>query len=340
MAELIDIFNDDAFSVASMTDAIEEVDYVPDYLETLNLFPVKGIRSETVGIETKSGGLSLIQTSLRGEPLKQAERKDRVLRHLQTVRLAKSDKITASELGFVRALGTADAIQEVQKEFSSRMSSLRDDMAATHENMRLAAVQGKLVDADGAILYDYFDEFDITAHSLIAFDLANTKDGNLRKMIAQKVLRPMKQNAKGARYTEVHALCGDNYWDDLIANPEVRGTYETQLAGHELRQSGLDFVLDFGGVKWKNYQGTDDGSTVAVDPDKCVIFPGGKGAKVFETGFAPGESFSDIGTKGKEVYALQLLDQKRGHFVDLELYSYPLFFPRRPKMLFSGKRGA
>ncbi|ADZ91096.1 major capsid protein [Marinomonas mediterranea] len=339
MAELVDIFNDDAFSVASMTEAINEVEVAPDYLGQLGIFRRNPVRSDVIAIETKSESLSVVPVSLRGEPLPQKEKGDRKIRNLNAVRVAQADKITASELAFVRALGLTDAITEVQLEFARRMMSVKEDIVATHENMRLASVQGKLVDADGSVIYDYFSEFDISANTEINFDLANKKDGDLRKLITEKVIRQMRRSAKGARYSEIRAICGDAFWDDLISNSEVRETYKVQQAGHELRAPGTDFELDFAGVKWVNYVGTDDNSEIAVNVDKCHIFPAGKNANVFEMALAPGESFADIGKLGEEFYSLQLLDDKRQQFVELECYSYPLFYPRRPKMLFKGKKG-
>jgi hypothetical protein len=45
----------------------------------------------------------------------------------------------------------------------------------TQEFHRLAAVQGKLLDTDGSVKFDWFAEFGITANPTVAFNLlANT----------------------------------------------------------------------------------------------------------------------------------------------------------------------
>jgi Phage major capsid protein E len=58
--------------------------------------------------------------------------------------------------------------------------------------MRLAAIQGLLIDADGSTLFDWFAEFGITAATEIAFDLnhASPVDGALR-IQCNKVVRAM-----------------------------------------------------------------------------------------------------------------------------------------------------
>ncbi|WP_018692285.1 major capsid protein [Algicola sagamiensis] len=340
MAELVDVLNSDAFAVTTMTEAINEVETVPDRLERLNLFRPNPIRTESIMIDAHSEKLSLINTSIRGEAPEVRQRTYGNTRNLSSVRLAVAAKVMASELAFIRALGTTAAIESVQKEFARRFNQLMDDMRTTHEHMRLGALQGKLINAKGQLVYDYYKEFGIDPNPEIFFDLTNLMDGNLKELIAQEVLRPMQRAAKGCRFNEIRALCGDGFWDSLIKNPEVRETYKVQLDGQTLREPGIGFELRFGGVIWENYVGTDDNKTVAVQPNEVCFFPAGAQSDVFEMVLSPGESFGDIGEEGQKFYAMQLMDEKRHHFVDLELYSYPLFYARRPKMLFKGQLGS
>ena len=66
--------------------------------------------------------------------------------------------------------------------------------------MRLAAIQGLLIDADGSTVFDWFAEFGITAATEIAFDLnhASPVDGALR-IQCNKVVRAMARASQGAR---------------------------------------------------------------------------------------------------------------------------------------------
>ena len=336
MAELVDVLNDDAFSVTTMTDAINETESAPDRLEKLNLFRPNPVRTESIVIERSEHSLSLVRTSGRGEDPEVRGRDPRNLKRLNSVRLALSNRIKASEFQFIRQLGTTEAIAAVQKEFAKELLILKEDIRATHEHMRLGALQGLLVDADGSVHYDYFDEFKIEENEPIEFDLVSLKDGELKALITQTLVRPMKRAAKGARYSEIRAVCGDNFWDNLIKSPEVRETYKVQMDGHTLRGKGTDFELHYADVIWENYVGTDDNKTVALKPDEVRFFPAGERSNVFEVAWSPGESFDDIGSDGMPFYVMQLMDHDRRFHVDLEIYSYPLFYPRRPKMLFKG----
>lgn len=339
----MDIFNNDAFRLASMLQAVERVETKPGQIGAMGLFASNPIRTEIVSIEERDGTLALIQTSERGAPLEQRTTEKRRMRHFSTKRIAKGDRINASELQFVRQFGAEQQIMELQAELARRLDGpvgLVADVEATWEHMRLGALRGQLLDADGSVIYDWFSEFGITQATEIDFDLDNASPapGALRKLIQDKVVRAMRRKAKGARYSGVGVLCGDAFFDDLIAHPEVRETYLNQQEAAELRGGYEGQSFTFAGVTFAEYIGTDDNSTVAVASDKCIIFPMGTGNTVFETAWSPGEQFAHLGELGQPIYPLVVPDRERDMWVDLEVYSYPLFICKRPELLLRGRR--
>lgn len=339
----MNIFENDAFSLASMLQAVERVDTKPQRLGQLGIFTPAPIRTAIVSVEERAGTLSLIQTSERGAPLEQRQNEKRNMRYFETKRIAKGDRIMASELQFVRQFNTENQIIELQTELARRLdgpAGLVAEVETTWENMRLGAVQGILTDADGSVIYNWFNEFGITQAAEVDFDLDNAAPaaGALRKKVQESVVRPMRQKAKGARYSEIRGLCGSAFFDDLIAHPEVRETYLNQLAAAELRDGYEGRGFRFAGVVWEEYIGTDDGTTVAVGADKVKFFPAGAGNTVFEMALSPGEQFSHLNQLGQPYYPLVVPDMARDQYVDLEVYSYPLFICKRPEMLLRGKR--
>lgn len=341
---MLNIFQNDAFGVAGMLAAIEKSETVPQRLGSLNLFTPNPIREKIVGIEMRDNGISLIKTSLRGEPLNQATQSKRNKRFFETSRIGKADKILASELAFVTQFGSEEQVLQVQTEIARRLSGpggLLDDVEATFEHMRLSALNGILLDADGSTIYNFYDEFGIIENAEIAFNLANIADGDLEEMVNAQVLRPMRLKAKGARYGEVRAECGPDFFDGLIKTKEVRERRKTDRENGMDDSSYLGRVVRFAGVTWEEYVGTDDGSTVAVAADKVKFYPAGAGNTVFEHVQSPGEAFEDIGQLGKAVYAEINVEQKeRPTFAELEAIAYPLFLNKRPEMIFKGRAGA
>lgn len=340
----IDIFKSDAFSAMSITSALNNLPFQPTFLRDLNLFVPRPVRTTTVAVEERNGALALIQTSPRGAELDVRANDKRKFRDFRTTRIAKSDTVRADEIQNIRAFGSETELMQVVDEVNRRMNGptgLMRDVELTWENMALGAIQGVVTDADASTLIDFYSEFGISAATEIDFDLDNASpaSGAVRKKCTQ-VVRQMQKAAVGGWIpgrTYVMALCGDAFWDDLTAHAEVRQTYLNTQEARDLR-AGLAYeTFNYGGITWVNYRGTDDGSTVAVGTDKAKFFPV-NGNGVFEVAYSPAETFDYVNTPGLPVYGMVLPDEKRNAFVDLEVYSYPLFMCTRPAMLQSGKR--
>jgi hypothetical protein len=347
----MDVFNSNAFSMGSLTAALNKVEFQPTMLRMMGLFQAYPIRTSFATIEERGGELSLIPTSRRGDPMdeqRDTSAEKRNVHRVDVPRLAKGDRLTADEIQDIRAFGTETELMQVQEEVARRMNGphgLMRDIELTWENMALGAVQGTVVDADGSsTVIDWFNLFGVSQDAEIAFDFANASEGDVKKN-ANTVLRQMQRAGKGAftPQTEVIALCGDNFYDDLSASSEVRDTYKNTTAQQSERlrnEIGLAFdAFRYGNITWINYRGTDDNSSVAVPTDKAKFFP--RGAQgVFSVAYSPAETFDYVNTPGQPVYARTIPDDKRNQYVDLEVMSYPLFMCTRPKMLQRGRRGS
>jgi hypothetical protein len=340
----IDIFRSDAFSAVSITSALNNVPFQPTFLRDLNLFAPRPVRTTTVAVEERNGSLALIQTSPRGSELDVQAGDKRKLRDFRTVRIAKKNVVRADEIQNIRAFGSETELMQVVDEVNRKMNGptgLMRDVEMTWENMALGAIQGIVTDADSSTLINFYDEFGISAATEIDFDLdaASPASGAVRKKCSQ-VVRQMQKAAAGGWIpgrTYIMALCGDAFWDDLTAHTEVRSTYLNTQEARDLRASLAYETFNYGGITWVNYRGTDDGSTVAINTDKAKFFPV-NGNGVFEVAYSPAETFDYVNTPGLPVYGLVLPDEKRNAFVDLEVYSYPLFMCTRPAMLQSARR--
>jgi len=342
----IGIFNHGAFGMSEMSAAIQAAPYVPRLLGGLGIFTPKRVRTTTISVEHKGGVLSLITTSERGAPIEEGAREKRELRHFETTRIARGKTLFAHELQNIRAFGTTSELQAVQNEVADIMNGktgLRSAVELTHENMRLGAVQGKLLDADGTELFDWFSEFGIAQPGEINFDFANaTADAGLVRKKCNDVVRKMIKGSAGAwlpGQTYAVGLCGDNFFDDLTQNAETRATYLNQQEAGDLRNNvGQAFgQFRYGDILFINYRGTDDGSKVSVGTDKCHFFPA-DAPDAFLSGFSPAEFLPFVNTPGQDVYALVVQDKDRQAWVRPEVYSYPLFMCTRPGMLQRAKR--
>lgn len=334
----MNVFAADAFRMAELTGAVNKIPRIPTILGDMGLFEVRAIRTEVATFDQKDGTIGLIQTSPRGAPLAASVRDPQTMRYLSAPRIAKQDSVTASELANLRAWGTESELAVVQTEVAERMQRLAGDVNLTWENMRLGAVQGIVKDADGSTLYDLYSKFDVSQAAEVDFDLDNASplSGALRKKCSETIraARRAAGNAWIRGRTYLGGLADDVFWDQLIAHPEVRATYLNQVAAAELRGEAASGVLDFGGVKFMHYDGTDDNSTVKVPTGTCKFFPVDTAPGFWQVVLTPGEFFDTINQPGQPMYALTLPDTSgRNAYVLLEVYSYPIFVCTRPAAL-------
>jgi hypothetical protein len=349
----LDIFNQDAFSFTSLVAAIDKVPYSPSFLRNLNLCMPKPVTTKTVAIEERGGTIGLVQTSQRGSPAPSRATEKRNVRSFETVRIAKKDRIMGDEIANLRAFGSETDTQTVQNEVMRRMSGpvgLQSEIELTWEHMLLGMVQGIVLDADGSVIVNWYDEFGIDQPDEIAFDLTGAQAAStspngalkLKPFLRQNVVRPMQQAAGGAfnPSTQIYALCGSDFYDAVTSHGDVARAYGNWSNTKPSDDSGAFEVFYWGGVNWCDYRGTDDGSTVAVTASEVKFFPV-NAPGVFINAWAPGEGINGAGAPGVPLLPVIDVDPSNlKEWADIHLRSYPLHICSRPEILLRGKAGA
>ena len=135
--------------------------------------------------------------------------------------------------------------------------------------------------------------------------------------------------------TELHALCGNSFFEKLVTHPMVERTFLNWQAATDLRGIITD-DFSFGGIVWHDYRGTDDLQTMFIADDEVHFFPVG-GNEVFHCIYAPAEFDPFVNQPGRDIYALSIPDRDRSAWFRVEAYNYPLFVCTRPEMLRRGK---
>ena len=337
----MDIFNDDAFGLVTMTEKVEKMPTVPTFLGNLGIFGEgEGVATDVVSIEQKGMTRELIPTSQRGTEPPMGTTDKRSLRHFTIPRVAKSDQVFAREIQGVREFGTEGELMTAIRLIAQKQRKLLTEHALTMEYHRLGALQGILLDSDGSTLYNYFTEFGISQPAEIDFDLDNASPtpGALRDTIAAAKRAVIR--ALGASYVPGTVrflwLCGDTFYDQFVRHPEVERSYENWEAAVNLRQANVFDTFSFGGMEWHNYQGTDDNSTVAIPTTKCKLVVIGVPG-LYRRVNGPGESLDTVNTIGRPIYSNLVRDLKRNEWVQPEIFSYPLHLVTRPEVLLRGK---
>ncbi len=336
---MLDIFQNNAFGVVEMTDAINNIVYQPGRIGQMGIFRESSVTTIDIAIEEREGNLVIVPPTPRGGPGITLPKGGRALRVLRAPHHEINDAIMAEEVQGVRAWGTESDVEMVQDKVSERMVLHRGSMEVTMEYARVGAVGGVVTYADGTTL-DLFDEFDVTQEPVVDFNLDNAAaDGSLRQTCAA-VLRTMSRNLGGMPITGVHALCGDNFFDMLIKNPEVRATFLNNPAAAQLRAAyieagGLSWgTFEFGGITWENYRGYV-GGTEFIKTDECHLFPTGV-PNLFRTYMAPADYNETVNRPGQRIYVKQYaMPNDKGVHFDSQMN--PLNICTRPKVLMKGK---
>lgn len=339
---MLDVFNQDAFSVRSLTDAINKIKFVPGRIGQLGIFAESSVSTTMIMVEEKNGVLSLVKPSPRGAAGQTIDKGKRVARPFVVPHFEINDAVMAEEVQNVRAWGSESQLETVQGKLAERMAIHSQSMAATEEYARIGAIKGIVAYADGTTL-NLFAAFEVAQEAVVDFDLdnANPASGVLRKKCAA-VARTIATNLDGVPYTGIHAFCGDAFFDDLLAHPEVVESYKGTPMAQVLREGyvlpngdKIYGAFEFGGIVWENYRGAV-GNTSFIGADDCHIFPQGAPG-LFRTVYAPADYEDTVNTMGQRLYAKQFpMPNGKGRNFDVQMNA--LQYCTRPKSLIKGKR--
>jgi hypothetical protein len=339
---MLDIFRNNAFGVIPLTDAINNLEFVPGRIGQMGIFSTNSVATTAIGIESKNGVLSLIAPTPRGGAGVTQDKEKRTIRFLGIPHFQIDDAIMAEEVQGVRAFGSENAVEGVMAKVDERMAIHGQSLAATQESNRVGAIKGIITYADGSTV-DLFSEFDETQLAEIDLDLDNASpaEGALRKKCAA-IVRATAGQLDGVAWSgKVRSIVGDNVFDDLLTHPEVRATYEGWSEAKILREGYIEAdgksygAFEFGGIIFENYRGAT-GGTAFVDTNKAHMFPEGVPG-LFRTAYGPADYIETVNTLGKPMYMKQM-PMKNDKGVEIEVQMNALEYCTRPKVLIKAKR--
>ena len=325
------VFANPAFTMANLTAAINHVPNRYGRLEALNLFPAKPTRFRQILIEERNGVLNLLPTLPVGSPGTVGVRGKRKMRSFIVPHIPHDDVVAPEEVQGIRAFGSETELETVAGVLAQHLETMRNKHAITLEHLRMGALKGEILDADGSSIYDLFAEFNITPKS-INFALAT--DGTNVRQKCIDVLAHIEGNLRGEFMTSVRCLCSPEFFEKLTGHPKVEKAYENFQQGVMLRDD-VRAGFTFGGITFEEYRGqATDGngdSRRFIAAGEAHAFPVGT-VDTFATYFAPADFNETVNTLGQPVYAKQE-PRKFDRGTDLHTQSNPLPMCHRPGVL-------
>lgn len=298
----LDIFQDDAFSVTSLSSTITDIPDVPTKLGDKGLFQEEGISTTSFMIERQGSSIKLLPTAPRGgvrEPVALGPRK---LIPLHALHIPASWSVMADEVQGIRAYGSETEVEQASTLVLRKLGVVRASMDLTHEHMRVGALKGQVLDADGSLLLDVYDTFGMTQQTQF-WNIAAAANGDPKASII--TLKSMIRAKMGGRsFGRIRVICSLGFFTALVQNSKMIKAWELWNQGAYLRTdqvNGGDF--EFAGVIFEVY----DGGTSAGDfiPDGIAYaYPEGVPG-MFQSKFAPADYMETVNTQGLPFYAKQ-----------------------------------
>lgn len=336
----LDIFNDDAFSMTSLTAKVNGGVYVPGQIGSRGIFEEEGVPTLSIMVESHDGELSLVGETPRGGPGETAGSNKRELRSFRVPHFQRDDSVMADEVQGVRAFGEETAVETVLGKVEQKMAKHARALDLTAEKLRIGALTGVILNKAGSTIYNLFTEFGIPEPTAINFAL---DDAATKVRTKCYDLKMEMEDALEDEYTGIEAVVGRDFWKDLIEHKAVKETYLNTLQAAELRGDPAVDMFEFGGIVWHRYRtgrkakAANGGANLIADGDARFFFTGVP--ELFITRFAPADYEETVNTVGLPRYAKQYAMQN-GKGRHLEVQANMISLCTRPGTLFKGTRAA
>lgn len=309
----MDVFSGDAFSMRSLTAAVNVPQFSPSRIAELGVFTEMGVTTTKVSVERLSNAVALVQSTTRGGAPAEVASDMRSLYDLNTVRVALSDTISADETQGVRSFGSETEAQTLASEVNRRNQALAANIAATIEYQRFTALQGVTKDANGATLVDTHTVFGTGSVATQEIDTNSTIGGELRSQTSATI-RAIESGLGGRPYSRIHAFVDATFFDNMMQNAEVIDSFK-YVQGSALRERTSGRSLDFAGITYEEYRPLSGSNPLATG--KGIAFPIGSG--IFVTRFAPADYNDTVNTVGLPLYARMFSDPDGNRWQRLEV---------------------
>lgn len=335
---ILDIFNGEAFSATTLTQAINIVPNDYGRLRELNLFSNEPIATTSVAVQFANGTLNLLPTRARGGTPSLGMPEKRSVKNFSTFHIPHDDMVVADEVQNIVARTADDSSMEaVQNVVNRKLMVMRRKHAITIEHMRMGALRGEILDSDGTSLLNLFNEYGVTQKT-IAFALGTDTTEVGAKV--RELNGYMEDTLTGEVMTGVHVLCSPEFFEKLISHPKIKEIFAYyDAASNPLRQD-LRRAFPYMGVTFEEYRGSaqylqEDGTYATrrfIPANEAIAFPLGT-TDTFRTYWGPADFIDTVNTAGEEIYVRTAVDREFQRWVKLHTQSNPLPMVKRPALL-------
>lgn len=335
MPNIMNIFEDDAFSSVALTDTLNKTPFLPSFLTQQNVFSVQGVQTKNVALQVERESYSILPFMPRGgvPPEEVLERPE--LYDVPTSAIGDSFTIRADQLQGVSAMPGSQAFETVDNIVMRGLARMRRNIAATYEHAYMNAIQGYWK-VKGTVAQDWFAYWGQAQAAEFDFELDDTATDVLIKTEALAIAMAEDSDGMINETSEIWGVAGTSFFQQFRRHTSVKETYLSTPSAAELRVPNIWQTFSFGSLSLKHYRGSPDGSSIVVPATKAYFYP--TNSAMFKVFHAPHPAFDTINTVGIPLYVVSLPDTSgRNMYRRFEVYTYPLIACMQPAALRTGK---
>ena len=291
------------FTFETLVGCVNSVPFEPKYLQDIGLYDYASAYTSTVEVEFDGQVINLVQTSQPGTPGLQVSRNPRNIYTFNASRIAETVVVYADEVAAIRALGSTE-LETVQTHADKKLQNAVRNIRSTMEWQRAQTAQGRLLDADGTVINDYFSLLNVSEPTQ-DMTLGTTSEGHLNS-VCTTILNTL-EDALGNLVPGVPpiAICGRTFFQNFITHPNVLDAYKyfeaTQQKLNPNRQDVRYDDFQFGGIIWRQYRGKVNGTAYVPDAYARIVVDGLSGTYLGE--FCPPRDIVDqVNKLGQPLY--------------------------------------
>lgn len=322
---------ENAFTQTEIAAAINVIPNNYGRLQQLNVMPVQGVTSREVAIEEQNGSLALIPTEAIGGPGRVGGENKRKLRTFSVPKLVYDEHVSTADVDRIRAFG-GNVRANMATLLNQRLAAARAKHDITLEHMRMGALKGLIMDADGTTpIVDLYSAFGITAKT-VDFVLGTAATDVAAK--CREVRRHIEDNLLGDMMSSVRVEVSPEFFDKFTNHANVKAAYANyqeaaQRLGGDMRD-GFSFAgLNF--VEYRAQAAGTGGNIRFIAAGDGHAYPLGT-SSTFATFVAPADFNESVNMLG-QVYYAKVLPARFDRGYDVHTQSNPLPMCMRPGVL-------
>ena len=306
---VITLLQDDKFSAATLTDAVNRNPKVWRKIKSMGLFDEEPINTTSVVIDVEEGEVNVMPQTSRGGPSSTQKPRSPKAVTLSVPNFKRKAYVTAQDMQNVIDVSERSLLS-LQNAIAKKARPLNDDMEITHEFLMAKALQGTVADAEGNTIVNLFTAF---GKSQTTVDFNFGANGNV--VATADALDTAIDDALGDETkTATLVLCSPEFWAAMLGNKTIFDIYKNREVGPNPLINDLRDGFEFQNLVFVKYAGgvMINGSKVPFVPaNEAIALPLGT-RNTFKMYYAPADLLEFANEDGKAKYLTQSYEKQDG----------------------------